>query len=268
MYQRYATEERGWRFEVMEYNESELGGAKSAIASITSMERYDDSSDDNNSSNSNALGVYGALKYESGVHRVQRVPATETAGRLHTSAATVAVLPDIDSDDEKFALNPADIRVDVMRSSGPGGQHVNKTESAVRMVHIPTGLEVRIQDDRSQGKNKVKALKVLTARVYQHYISAQQAEVNELRTKMIGTGDRSERIRTYNYPQNRITDHRCHVSLNGIDRMLAGELLNDLSQSLKQYFREIQIAELDNQQQPDADDKNQASKRATRKVAS
>ena len=162
------------------------------------------------------------MKYESGAHRVQRVPVTESAGRVHTSTATVVVMPE--AEDVEIELDPKDIRVDVYRSSGAGGQHINKTSSAVRMTHLPTGIVVAMQDQRSQQQNREKAMKILKARVYDYYASQEQDAYDENRKSAVGTGDRSERIRTYNYPQNRVTDHRIGLSLNKLDRIMNGEL--------------------------------------------
>ncbi|MDG5497761.1 MULTISPECIES: peptide chain release factor 1 [Azospirillaceae] len=204
MYKRYAGL-RGWRFEVMEISETGIGGYKEASATITGR------------------SVFRQLKFESGVHRVQRVPATETQGRIHTSAATVAVLPEAEEVDVQ--IDERDLRIDVFRSSGPGGQSVNTTDSAVRITHLPSGIVVSQQDEKSQHKNKAKALKVLRARLYeaerQRLASARAAD----RKSQVGSGDRSERIRTYNFPQGRITDHRINLTLYGkIDRFMAGEI--------------------------------------------
>ncbi len=202
-YQKYAGL-HGWKFEVMEYNESELGGLKEGIAEI------------------NGKNVFSKLKFESGVHRVQRVPATETQGRIHTSTVTVAVLPEAEEVD--VDINEGDLRIDVYRASGAGGQHVNKTESAVRITHIPTGIVVAMQEERSQHKNRAKAMKILRSRMYEQ----QRASVNATRAAdrkgQVGTGDRSERIRTYNFPQGRVTDHRINLTLHKIDRVMQGEM--------------------------------------------
>ncbi|HYI65003.1 MAG TPA: peptide chain release factor 1 [Allosphingosinicella sp.] len=203
MYQRYA-EARGWRFEMISASASEVGGFKEAIASISGQ------------------GVFARLKFESGVHRVQRVPATESGGRIHTSAATVAVLPE--AEDVDVQINDADLRIDVYRSSGPGGQSVNTTDSAVRITHLPTGLVVIQQDEKSQHKNKAKALKVLRTRLYELERSRLADERAGARKSMVGSGDRSERIRTYNYAQKRVTDHRINLTLHRLSEILEGQL--------------------------------------------
>ena len=203
MYQRYA-ETKSWRFEMISASQSEVGGFKEAIASVSGQ------------------GVFARLKFESGVHRVQRVPVTESGGRIHTSAATVAVLPEAEEVDVQ--INDADLRIDVYRSSGPGGQSVNTTDSAVRITHIPTGLVVIQQDEKSQHKNKAKALKVLRSRLYEMERAARDDQRAASRRSQVGTGDRSERIRTYNYPQGRVTDHRINLTLYKLDRVLEGEL--------------------------------------------
>ena len=204
MYSRYA-EQNGWRVEVMSENPSELGGYREVIARI------------------DGDGVYGRLKYESGAHRVQRVPETESQGRVHTSACTVAVLPEADEFAE-VDLNPADLRIDTYRASGAGGQHVNKTDSAVRITHIPTGIVAECQDDRSQHKNKARAMSVLAARINDIQRQEQQAKEAANRKSLVGTGDRSERIRTYNYPQGRVTDHRINLTLYKLSQMMDGSL--------------------------------------------
>lgn len=203
MYQRYA-ELRGWRFEVMSINETGLGGYKEATASIAGH------------------GVFAKLKFESGVHRVQRVPETEASGRIHTSAATVAVLPE--AEDVDVQIDEKDLRIDVFRSSGPGGQSVNTTDSAVRVTHLPTGIVVSQQDEKSQHKNRAKAMKILRARLYDLERSRVAAERAADRKSQVGSGDRSERIRTYNFPQTRVTDHRVNLTLHKLDRVLNGEL--------------------------------------------
>ena len=211
MYQRYA-EIRGWRFELMSMSETGLGGIKEAIASL------------------GGRGAYARLKFESGVHRVQRVPETEASGRIHTSAATVAVLPEAEEVD--VVIGEKDLRVDVYRASGPGGQSVNTTDSAVRITHLPTGIVVTQQDEKSQHKNKAKALKVLRARLYEHERQEQDAARAATRRGQIGSGDRSERIRTYNFPQGRVTDHRINLTLHKLERILSGEALDELVEAL------------------------------------
>ena len=203
MYIRY-TERRGWKFEMIELNDTGLGGIKEAVVMLRGR------------------GTYSRLKYESGVHRVQRVPETEASGRVHTSAATVAVLPEID--DVEVEVDPNDVRVDVFRSSGNGGQSVNTTDSAVRLTHIPTGIVVSCQDEKSQIKNKEKAYKVLRARLYDAKLQEQNREVSEARKSMVGSGDRSERIRTYNFPQGRVSDHRIGLTLYKLPAFMDGDL--------------------------------------------
>ena len=203
MYIRYA-ERRGWKTEMMDTNETGIGGIKEAIVLIKGK------------------GAYSRLKFESGVHRVQRVPETESSGRIHTSAATVAVLPEID--DVEVELNPNDVRVDVYRSSGNGGQSVNTTDSAVRLTHVPTGIVVTCQDEKSQLKNKEKAFKVLRAKLYDIKMQEQNKEVAEARKSQVGSGDRSERIRTYNFPQGRVSDHRIGLTLYKLDYFLDGDI--------------------------------------------
>lgn len=201
-YQRYA-ESRGWRFELLDYDESDLGGIKGATAEI------------------NGRGVFARLKFESGVHRVQRVPATETQGRIHTSTVTVAVLPEAEEVDVQ--VNDADLRIDTYRASGAGGQHVNKTDSAVRITHLPSGIVVAMQEEKSQHKNRAKAMKVLRARLFEQQRASLAATRAADRKGQVGTGDRSERIRTYNFPQGRVTDHRIGLTLHKIDRVMLGE---------------------------------------------
>mgnify|MGYP005853648531 FL=1 len=201
-YQRYA-EARGWRFEVLDYDESDLGGIKGATAEISGR------------------GAFARLKFESGVHRVQRVPATETQGRIHTSTVTVAVLPEAEEVDVQ--VNESDLRIDTYRASGAGGQHVNKTDSAVRITHLPTGIVVAMQEEKSQHKNRAKAMKVLRARLYDAQRSAADSARAADRKSQVGTGERSERIRTYNFPQGRVTDHRIGLTLHKIDRVMLGE---------------------------------------------
>ncbi|VVE73362.1 peptide chain release factor 1 [Pandoraea captiosa] len=204
MYTRYAERQR-WQVEIMSASESDLGGYKEVIVRLVGQ------------------GAYSRLKFESGGHRVQRVPATETQGRIHTSACTVAVMPEAD-DVADVEINPADIRIDTFRASGAGGQHVNKTDSAVRITHLPTGIVVECQDDRSQHRNKDKALKVLAARIKDAQLRAQQAKEAATRKSLIGSGDRSERIRTYNFPQGRMTDHRINLTLYKLEYIMDGDL--------------------------------------------
>jgi len=204
MYARFA-ERQGWQVEIISESPSELGGYKEVIARVAGE------------------GVYAKLKFESGGHRVQRVPATEAQGRIHTSACTVAVLPEADAVDE-VALNPAELRIDTFRASGAGGQHVNKTESAIRVTHLPTGIVVECQDSRSQHKNREKALGVLAARIKDRLEREQAAKTASTRKSLIGSGDRSERVRTYNFPQGRVTDHRINLTLYKIERIVDGEL--------------------------------------------
>jgi peptide chain release factor 1 len=204
MYQRYA-ETQGWRVELISASEAELGGYKEAVVGIT------------------GTGVFAKLKFESGVHRVQRVPVTESGGRIHTSAATVAVLPEAEEVDVQID-EARDLRIDVYRSSGPGGQSVNTTDSAVRITHLPTGLVVIQQDEKSQHKNKAKALKVLRTRLYEAERERLAAERSGTRKAMVGSGDRSERIRTYNFPQGRVTDHRINLTLHRLPEILQGEM--------------------------------------------
>ena len=203
MYARYA-ESQGWKVEILSQNDTGKGGFKEVIAGITGRR------------------VYAKLKYESGVHRVQRVPVTEASGRIHTSAVTVAVLPEAEEVD--IDIDPKDLRIDTYRSSGSGGQHVNKTESAIRITHIPTGLVVTCQDEKSQHKNKAKAMTVLRARLFQKAQEDQHNEIAQERRLQVGTGDRSERIRTYNFPQGRITDHRINLTLHKLSAVLEGDL--------------------------------------------
>lgn len=204
MYSRYA-ENSGWKVELMSTSESEVGGYKEVIARV-----------DGN-------GVYGRLKFESGAHRVQRVPETETQGRIHTSACTVAVLPEADAQSD-IVINPSELRIDTFRASGAGGQHINKTDSAVRITHLPTGLVVECQDDRSQHRNKDKAMQVLAARLKDKQQQEQHDKEAAQRKSLVGTGDRSERIRTYNYPQGRVTDHRINLTLYKLGGIMEGDL--------------------------------------------
>ncbi len=224
MYQRYA-DIQGWRFEVMEIAETGLGGFKEATASISGR------------------GVFAKLKYESGVHRVQRVPATESSGRIHTSAATVAVLPEAEEVD--IQIDEKDLRIDVFRSSGPGGQSVNTTDSAVRITHLPTGVVVQQQDEKSQHKNKAKALKILRARLYDAERNRQNSDRAANRRDQVGSGDRSERIRTYNFPQGRVTDHRINLTLYKVDRVIEGEALEELVQALITEDQAARLSDFD-----------------------
>ena len=223
MYTRYAERSR-WQVEIISESSSELGGYKEVIARIVGQ------------------GVYSRLKFESGGHRVQRVPATEAQGRIHTSACTVAVLPEADAVNE-VVLNPAELRIDTFRASGAGGQHVNKTESAIRVTHLPTGIVVECQDSRSQHKNREKALGVLAARIRDKQEREQQAKTASTRKSLIGSGDRSERIRTYNFPQGRVTDHRINLTLYKIDRIMDGEL-DELLDGLANEFQTEQLSQL------------------------
>ena len=204
MYSRYA-ETQGWRIEVMNANEGEHGGFKEVIANVSGD------------------GAYGIFKFESGGHRVQRVPETESQGRIHTSACTVAVLPEV-PESQAIEINPADLRIDTFRASGAGGQHVNKTDSAIRITHIPTGVVVECQDERSQHKNRAKAMSVLNARLNQMEQDKRAAEEASTRKSLVGSGDRSERIRTYNFPQGRVTDHRINLTLYKLDDVIEGNL--------------------------------------------
>ena len=212
LYTRFA-ERRGWRCEVMSASDSDLGGYKEIVLRLEA-ERPDPTM---------LTGVYGQLKFESGGHRVQRVPATESQGRIHTSACTVAVLPEPDEADE-VQINPADLRIDTYRASGAGGQHINKTDSAVRVTHLPTGIVAECQDDRSQHRNKAKALAVLGARIRDQERTARQAKEAATRKGLVGSGDRSDRIRTYNFPQGRLTDHRINLTLYKLGAVMEGEL--------------------------------------------
>ena len=211
MYQRFAAR-HGWRFEVMEVSETGIGGYKEATANIAGSD------------------VFARLKFESGVHRVQRVPETEAGGRIHTSAATVAVLPE--AEDVDIDVQESDLRIDVFRASGPGGQSVNTTDSAVRITHIPTGIVVSQQDEKSQHKNRAKAMKILRARLYDAERARLQAERAASRKGQVGSGDRSERIRTYNFPQGRVTDHRINLTLYKLDKVVAGEALDEVVEAL------------------------------------
>jgi peptide chain release factor 1 len=223
MYQRYAAS-RGWRFEILELAETGLGGLKEGIAGVAGG------------------GVFARLKFESGVHRVQRVPVTEASGRIHTSAATVAVLPEAEEVDVR--IDDKDLRIDVYRAQGAGGQHVNTTDSAVRITHLPTGLVVTQQDEKSQHKNKAKALKILRARLFEEERRRRDAARAADRRSQVGSGDRSERIRTYNFPQNRVTDHRINLSVHALEQVLSGPALDQLIDPLLAEDRAARLAEL------------------------
>ncbi|MCD0502164.1 peptide chain release factor 1 [Bordetella petrii] len=223
MYSRYA-EQRGWRVELMSESPSELGGYKEVIARI------------------DGDGAYGRLKFESGAHRVQRVPATEAQGRIHTSACTVAVMPEADAVGE-IVINAADLRIDTFRASGAGGQHINKTDSAVRITHLPTGLVVECQDDRSQHRNKDKAMQVLAARLKDRELRERQSKEAAERKSLVGSGDRSERIRTYNFPQGRVTDHRINLTLYKLQQIMEGDL-EELTGALIAEHQAEQLAAL------------------------
>ena len=230
MYTRYAERQR-WQVEIMSQSQSELGGYKEIIARIAGH------------------GAYSKLKFESGGHRVQRVPATETQGRIHTSACTVAVLPEVDAVAD-VVLNPAELRIDTFRASGAGGQHINKTDSAIRIIHLPTGIVVECQDDRSQHKNKARAMAVLAARIKDQQVREQNQKTAAERKSLIGSGDRSERIRTYNFPQGRITDHRINLTLYKIAAIMDGDL-DELTGALAAEHQAEQLAALgEEQQQP------------------
>ena len=224
MYQRYA-DAQGWKVEVMDANVTGIGGYKEVIMMITGE------------------SVFSKLKYESGAHRVQRVPSTESQGRIHTSTATVVVLPE--AEEVEIDLADKDIRIDIYHASGAGGQHVNKTASAVRLTHIPTGIAVAMQDERSQIRNRVKAMKVLRARVYDKLQQEAQSAYDSERKSAVGTGDRSERIRTYNFPQNRVTDHRIGLTIQKLDQILAGKL-DEIVDSLIIYDQTSKLEELQN----------------------
>jgi peptide chain release factor 1 len=223
MYRKYAVV-HGWRFEVLELTENDLGGLREGVAQISGK------------------GVFARLKFESGVHRVQRVPQTEASGRVHTSTATVAVLPEMEETDVE--IFDKDLRIDVYRASGAGGQHVNKTESAVRITHIPTNTVVAMQDERSQHKNKAKAMKILRAKIYEQRDSAIKAAHAADRKSQVGTGDRSERIRTYNFPQGRVSDHRIEVTLYNIDQVINGTELDKFIDELTARSEAEKLAEL------------------------
>ena len=219
MYQKY-TQSQGWQVEVLSANEGEHGGYKEIIARVS------------------GIGVYGRLKFESGAHRVQRVPATESQGRVHTSACTVAVMPEVEIDDT-VEINPSDLRIDTYRSSGAGGQHVNTTDSAVRITHIPTGVVAECQQERSQHANKEKAMKMLVARIQQAKVQAQIDATSDMRRNLVGSGDRSERIRTYNFPQGRMTDHRINLTLYKLDAIMEGDLTELLDSLLREHHADL-----------------------------
>ncbi len=221
MYEKLSIKHK-WKFEVMEVSETNVGGYKEAQANILGN------------------GVFGRLKFESGVHRVQRVPTTETSGRIHTSAATVAVLPE--AEDLEISIEEKDLRIDVFRSSGPGGQSVNTTDSAVRITHLPSGIVVSQQDEKSQHKNRAKAMKILQSRLYEAERQKQQDERSSSRKDQVGSGDRSERIRTYNFPQGRVTDHRINLTLHKLDKVLQGEALDELIDALVVEDRSLKLA--------------------------
>ena len=225
MYSKYA-EAKKWNIEILSAREGEHGGYKEIISRVTGN------------------GIFASLKFESGAHRVQRVPATESQGRIHTSACTVAVLPEPDEVEAK-EINPADLRVDTYRASGAGGQHVNKTDSAVRLTHLPTGVVVECQDERSQHTNRARAMSLLQARLLDAEVTAQAAEQADRRKLLVGSGDRSERIRTYNYPQGRVTDHRINLTLYKLDEVLEGGL-NQVIDPLTSEYQADQLATLDN----------------------
>jgi len=222
MYARYA-EKKGWKVEIVSSSESDTGGYKEIIARIKGQ------------------GVYSRLKYEAGTHRVQRVPQTESQGRIHTSAVTVAIMPEVD--DVDVQINPNDLKIDVYRSSGHGGQSVNTTDSAVRITHIPTGIVVAMQDEKSQHKNKEKAMKILKARIYEKMMREQQTALAKDRKEQVGSGDRSERIRTYNYPQNRITDHRIGLTLYKLDEITESGDLDQIIDPLIAHYQAQKIKE-------------------------
>ena len=220
MYQHYAESMR-WKLDIIDMSDTELGGMKEVVFSISGK------------------GVYSKLKYESGVHRVQRVPETESQGRVHTSTVTVAVLPE--AEDVDVEINEKDLKIDTYRSGGAGGQHVNKTESCIRLTHLPTGIVVTCQDERSQIKNREKAMKVLKSRLYDYYNTKYQSEYSQNRKNQVGTGDRSERIRTYNFPQNRVTDHRIGLTLYSLDNFMLGDI-SQMIESLAIADREAQLS--------------------------
>ncbi|MEK7805039.1 MAG: peptide chain release factor 1, partial [Planctomycetota bacterium] len=219
MYTRYA-ENQGWKVELFDSSETDLGGFKEVTFSIEGR------------------NVYQKLRFESGTHRVQRVPRTEASGRVHTSTATVAILPEIE--EVEFDINPNDLLVDTFRASGPGGQKVNKTSSAVRITHVPTGLVVKCLDEKSQHKNRAKAMRILRTRMYEMFEGQKRDERDQIRRGQIGTGDRSEKIRTYNYSQNRVTDHRINFSVHNLEQVMMG-LLDDIVNALLNYYKEEQL---------------------------
>ena len=223
MYQKFSLK-NNWKFEVMEVSETNVGGYKEAQANIIGK------------------GAFGRLKFESGVHRVQRVPSTETSGRIHTSAATVAVLPE--AEDLEVSIEEKDLRIDVFRSSGPGGQSVNTTDSAVRITHMPSGIVVSQQDEKSQHKNRAKAMKILQARLYESERQKQQDERSTTRKDQVGSGDRSERIRTYNFPQGRVTDHRINLTLHKLEAFLEGEAFDEMVENLTLQAQEEKLSNL------------------------
>src|SRR5580692_10616482 len=224
MYQRYA-QLQGWKTELLSFSESDLGGIKDAVLEVE------------------GLGAYAKLKFESGVHRVQRVPVTEAGGRIHTSAATVAVLPEPEEVDVQ--VDDKDLRIDVFRASGAGGQHVNKTESAVRITHLPTGIVVAQQEEKSQHKNRAKAMKILKAKIFEAERERQASARAAERKDLVGSGDRSERIRTYNFPQGRVTDHRINLTLYKLDRIVAGDDLGEIIEALITEDQAERLAELE-----------------------
>ncbi len=222
MYIRFA-ERKGWKVSIVDFTESDLGGYKEIIMLIEGK------------------GAYGLLKFEGGIHRVQRIPITESSGRIHTSAASVAVLPEME--DVKVHINPEDLKIETFRAGGAGGQHVNRTESAVRITHIPTGITVICQDERSQHQNRAKALRILRARLKEYYESLQEEKVKTIRRTYVGSGDRSEKIRTYNFPQNRITDHRINFTVYNLEEVMDG-YLDDIINALVEADLKVRLKEL------------------------